>query len=80
MKLGWEKSCVSDSGPQGWSAPGARSHSKRGEPEGSEQGWERQRAAAGRAGWKGQSDAGQMLSRRQLPGLDLGTVSPILRG
>lgn len=80
MKLGWEKSHVGDSSPEGWSALGARSHSKSGEPEGTVQGWERQRPAAGRAGWKGQSDAGQTLSRRQLPGLDSGTVSPVLWG
>lgn len=42
---------------------GAKSHNKRGEPEASVQDWERQCPAAVWAGWKGQSNAGQMLSR-----------------
>lgn len=64
MKLGWERSCVRGSSPEGWSALGAGSHSKRGEPEGCVKGWERQRLAAGRAGQKGQSNTGQKLRRR----------------
>ena len=44
------------------------------------QGWERQRPAAGRAGWKGQSDAGQTLSWVRLPRLDLGAASSVRRG
>lgn len=73
MKLGWEKSRVRDISPKGWSAPGARSSSERGEPAGSVPGWERQCLA----GWKGQSNAGHTLGRRQLPGLDSGSTSPV---